>query len=82
MENSVNIWNLLWLSSQLTILDEPKKHYSGYQSHAPSNVFFLFQKLRFGGRQIICIHDNNGEQSFQNHYFNVNSQSIRAALSS
>ena len=25
--------------------------YSGYQSHAPSNDFFLFQKLRFGGRQ-------------------------------
>ena len=25
--------------------------YSGYQSHAPSNSFFLFRKLSFGGRQ-------------------------------
>ena len=25
--------------------------YSGYQSHAPLNDFFLFQKLSFGGRQ-------------------------------
>ena len=25
--------------------------YSGYQSHAPFNDFFPFQKLSFGGRQ-------------------------------
>ena len=25
--------------------------YSGYQSHVPSNDFFTFQKVRFGGRQ-------------------------------
>ena len=27
------------------------KTYSGYQSHAPLNDFFPFQKLSFGGRQ-------------------------------
>ena len=58
-----------------------RKSYSGYQSHAPSNDFFLFQNT-FWWTSIKCIHDNNGERSYQNHYFNVNSQSIRVALSS
>ena len=57
--------------------------YSGYQSHAPSNDFFPFRKLRFGGRQSnVSMTGNNGKRSFQNHYFNVNSQSIQVAPSS
>ena len=57
-------------------------HYSGYQSHAPSNDFFPISKTTFWWRSIKCIHDNNGERSYRNHYFNVNSQSIRVARSS
>ena len=56
--------------------------YSGYQSHAPSNDFFPISKTTFWWTSIKCIHDNNGERSFRNHSFNVNSQSIRVALSS
>ena len=41
---------------------------------------FHISKLRFWWTSIKCIHDKNGERSFRNHYFNVNSQSIRVAL--
>ena len=34
----------------------------------------------FWWTSIKCIHDNNGERSYRNHYFNVNSQSIQVAL--
>ena len=44
--------------------------------------FFPISKTAFWWTSIKCIHDNNGERSFQNHYFNVNSQSIRVSLSS
>ena len=43
---------------------------------------FRISKTAFWWTSIKCIHDNNGERSFKNHYFNVNSQSIRVALSS
>ena len=49
-----------------------KAVYSGYQS--PPTTFWW--------TSIKCIHDNNSEQSHGNRYFNVNSQSIRVALSS
>ena len=32
-------------------LQDSDSIYSGYQSHAPFNDFFPFQKLSFGGRQ-------------------------------
>ena len=45
--------------------------------------FIAISKTAFWWTSIKCIHDNNGERSFWNHYFlNVNSQSIRVALSS
>ena len=61
--------------------DRLKLAYSGYQSHAPSKDFFPISKTTFWWTSIKCIHDNNGERSYRNHYFNVNSQSIRVALS-
>ena len=39
-----------WTQASLNIFKD-HQIYSGYQSHAPSNDFFLFRKLRFGGRQ-------------------------------
>ena len=42
----------------------------------------LFRKLRFGGRQSNVSMAITAMRSFQNHYFNVNCQSIRVALSS
>ena len=44
--------------------------------------FFPISKTAFWWTSIKCIHDNNGERSYRNHYFNVNSQSIRVTLSS
>ena len=44
--------------------------------------FFSISKTTFWWTLIKCIHDNNGERSYRNHYFNVNSQNIRVALSS
>ena len=44
--------------------------------------FFPISKTTFWWTSIKCIHDNNGERSQRNWYFNVNSQSIRVALSS
>ena len=44
--------------------------------------FFPISKTTFWWTSIKCIHGNNGERSFQNHYFSVNSRSIRVALSS
>ena len=66
------------------MLINQKSSYSDYQSHAPSNDFFPFRKLRFGGRQsnVSMTITASGVSTFQNHYFNVNSQSIRVALSS
>ena len=58
-------------------------HYSGYQSHASSKDFFSsISKTMFCWTSIKGIHDNNDERSFRKHYFKVNSQSIRVALSS
>ena len=56
--------------------------YSGYQSHAPFNIFFPFQKLSFGERQsnvimttvvfISChFHDNVGLSLDQVYYDKV-----------
>ena len=53
--------------------------YSGYQSRALER-FFPISKSTFWWTSIKCIHDNNGERSYRNYYFNVNSQSIRVAL--
>ena len=47
----------------------------------PSKIFPI-SKTAFWWTSIKCIHDNNGERNFQNHYFIVNSWSIRVALSS
>ena len=44
--------------------------------------FLPISKTTFWWTSIKCIHDNNGERNFRNHYFNVNSQSTRVALSS
>ena len=45
-------WARTWLCSfnvRATLIS--RFFYSGYQSHAPFNDFFPFQKLSFGGRQ-------------------------------
>ena len=56
--------------------------YIGYQSHAHSNDFFPFRKLRFGGRQSnVSMTITASGVSRTTNDFNVNSQSIRVALS-
>ena len=75
-------WSILFLWEWKRLQSKICICYSGYQSHAPSNDFFAISKTTFWWMSIKCIHDNNGERSFWNHYFNVNSQSIRVALSS
>ena len=44
--------------------------------------FFLISKITCWWTSIKCIHDNNAERSYRNHYFNINSQSNRVVLSS
>ena len=51
-------------------------------SHTRPPTIFPISKTAFWWTSIKCIHDNNSERSFKNHYFNVSSQSIRVALSS
>ena len=51
-------------------------------SHTRPPTIFPISKTVFWWTSIKRIHDNNGMRSFQNHYFNVNCQSIRVALSS
>ena len=86
-----NLQQKLWILNWTNLLDRSRDQphfpavftvYSGYQSHAPSNDFFPISKTAFWWTAIKCIHDNNSGRSFQNHYFSVNSQSIRVALSS
>ena len=48
----------------------------------PLTTFFPISKTAFWWTSNKCILDNYGERNFQNHYFNVHSQSIRVALSS
>ena len=38
----------------------------------PPKIFFSISKTTFWWTSIKCIHDNNGERSYWNHYFNVN----------
>ena len=52
-------------SHKLTTPRNEGHNYSGYQSHAPSNDFFHISKTTFWWTSIKCIHDNNGERSFQ-----------------
>ena len=44
--------------------------------------FFLISKIMCWWTSIKCIHDNNAERSYRNHYFNINSQSNQVVLSS
>ena len=71
------LWLLIPYISLTSLL-----YYSGYQSHVPSNNVFPTLKTMFWWTSIICIHDNNGKQSFQNHYCSVHCRSIRFALPS
>ena len=49
----------------------------------PPTIFSHFETyVLVDVNQIKTIHDNNGDWSFQNHYFSVSSRSIRVALSS
>ena len=72
-----------WEWNGKKIMDKSTCLLTAVISHTcPPTIFFPISKTTFWWTSIKCIHDNNGERSHRNGYFNVNSQSIWVALSS